>query len=594
MTSISKTTPSVNHPEQQEQLSGELHLSTIGDAFDEKRDIALGPHCFLGCEDVLPGWWKYPFINPFPDPETVYNTKKATVALAFSLLPEIGERLNAYHGSSHSVDFWRFLVFQWLIQVIERAWTSYATLQIIKNQLDGKRLRVRVFQDPPENKFEDTAHFMSTMLKDYNFNWWIDSDVVAAIAPETWVLVPADPNAPVFKAADERQPIKRAVSPFRRALRSIKYRLGYSDIVGIRWSGLALAVYVNLLPKKPAKGFSAPPLKGNPKSFFPENFLDLISRLTDITMPRSMLDGFEDLAAKARKLPYRAGRLRLGALDHSNDAEKVIAAFASEAREKLIHCQHGGTYGIYKHELESHGYDFKSNIFISWGWTLDEPSGGHILPLPGPHLSKLAYHYKRRNDSVIVVGNPIRLRIGRICDEPRSVGWLRYCEHTLDFLKTLSGDVREAAIFRPYVKTVSDIDIGHIVGDQFPDMPMLEGDLPAAMMKCKLLVIGNCSTTLNISLAANVPTVVYWHDDFLNLRDEAVPYYEAIRRCGILFSNAEDAARHVNEIWDDVEGWWNSRDVQDGRKIWADQYAKTDRFWWWQWMKALPRLRDVG
>ena len=50
------------------------------------------------------------------------------------------------------------------------AWTSYATLQIIKNQLGDKRLGVRVFQDPPENKFEDTAHFMDSMLRDYNFN----------------------------------------------------------------------------------------------------------------------------------------------------------------------------------------------------------------------------------------------------------------------------------------------------------------------------------------------------------------------------------------------------------------------------------------
>jgi putative transferase (TIGR04331 family) len=539
------------------------------------------------------GWWDYPFIDPFAGGETVFKTKKNIQALVYRLLPEIAERLNAYHGTSYSMDFWRLLVFPWLVELVERAWTSYATLQIIKDRLGEKRLSVRALQDPPEGGFENSGHFHNSLLRDCNFNWWIDSEVAAAIAPENWILIPSKPIFPVFKAV-ERQTFRKPFSRIRLVLRNIKYRLGYSDIVGIRWSGLALAAYANLLPKKPAREFSVPPLEGHPESFFPENFLGLITRLTDITMPRSMLDGFEEMAALARKLPYRAGRLRFGALDHYNDQEKIIAAFAKEAREKLVHCQHGGTYGLYKHELITNEFDLKSNIFISWGWTLDEPGDSHILPLPGPYLSKLANRHRRRNDAAIVVGSPVRLRLGRIVDSPRGAGWIRYCEHTLDFLKTLSGDIREATIFRPYVKTASDIDIGQIVNDHFPEMPMLEGDFHAAMMNCRLLIIGNCSTTLNISMASNVPTVVYWHDDFLNLRDEAVPYFEAIKRCGIMFSDAEDAARHVNEIWDDVEGWWNSREVQDARKIWADQYARTDRFWWWQWMKALPKLKDVG
>ena len=594
MTSLTKTNSSDNSPGQQGQLTGELHLGTIGESFDESRDIAFGPHCFLGREDVFAGWWDYPFIDPFADEKTVVETKNNVVALTYSLLPGIVERLNAFHGTSYSAGFWRILAYPWLSQLIERAWTSYATLQIIKERLGGKRLSVRILQSPPENKFKDSEDFLNSILKDYNFNWWIDSEVASVLADENWQLVPSELLSPAFRAAAERQPIKKAVSPLRRVLRNIKYRLGYSDIVGIRWSGLALALYANLLPKKPADELPLSSPADYPEFYFPEDFVNLIARLADITMPRSMLDDFGDLVTQANKLPYRVGRLRVGILDHWNDQEKIIAATAKEAGEILINCQHGGSYGFLKHEVTAHDYDFNSNIFISWGWTLDEPTPGHILALPGPYLSKLANRHRRRTDDIIVVGNPIRLRLGRVVDGPSGAGWLRYCEHTLDFLQNLSGDIRRSTIFRPYVKTVSDVDIGHVVAEHFPDIPMLEGDLHGAMMKCKLLVIGNCSTTLNISLAANIPTVVYWHDDFICLRDQAIPYFEALKGCGIMFSDAAAAAAHINSIGQDVEGWWNSREVQDARKSWTDQYARTDKFWWWQWMKALPKLKNVG
>jgi len=573
---------------------GVLYLSTVGDGFDPGRDVAFGPHCFLGRQNAVSSWWDFAFVDPFPDNQASASTQKDIGVLIEGLLPGLVDRLNARHGTTHSAAFWRLIVLPWLIELAQRAWLSYATLREIKNRTAGRPLRVEVLKAPPRARFVDTGQFFNALLRDVDFNWWIDSEVAAVLAPSSWTLLPSKPTSPA-PTATERPPAPAPDSVLRQAMRTMKYCLGYSDIVGIRWSGLLLAVYANLLPKTPIRMPAGPPTRVRGETAFPEDFLDLLARLIDITMPDSMLDGFANLAARARRLPYRAGRLRLGTLDLWNDREKVIAAFAREAREKLVICQHGGMYGVFRYNLLVHEVELRSNIFLSWGWTLDEDTGGHIVPLPSPFLSKLANRHKRRNGSLIVVGNPVRLRLSRIMDGgPRWAGWLRYCEHTLDFLRGLSDDIRDAVIFRPYVKTASDIDIGEVVSRQYPKMPMLVGDLHAAMMSCRLLVIGNCSTTLNIALAANVPTVVYWRDEFLNPRPQAAPYFEALKRAGILFSDAQEAARHVNRIWPDVEAWWSGADVQDARRAWAHQYARTDWLWWWQWMKALARLRTVG
>lgn len=53
---------------------------------------------------------------------------------------------------------------------------------------------------------------------------------------------------------------------------------------------------------------------------------------------------------------------------------------------------------------------------------------------------------------------------------------------------------------------------------------------------------------------------------------------------------ALEAAEKVNQIWDDVEGWWKQPKVQKARKEWAWQYARTSKYWRWEWIKFLRKI----
>lgn len=570
-----------------------LFLDTIDETFDGERDVVFGPYCFLGSDDQEPGWQKRTFIDPFVDESVMLETQRQVARLVNWHMKRLSEKLNARHGTNHAIDFWRLIALSWLIELTQRAWTSYVTFQEIIEVYGNDSLNVIVCPSVPQLRFENTEYYIGAQFKDYDYNWWLDSEVAAHIIPPHWRLVKSSRDRNKFTPV-ERKPAPPAPGYLRLLMRSLKYRIGYSDIVGIRFSGLLLAIYTSLLPKSPSRQRFQPDTEFNPKAFFPGNFLTVLDHLIEETMPVSLGDGFAELAANASKLTYMPGRLRLGTLDLWNDREKVIAAYAREAGEKLVVCQHGGLYGIVKYSMLTYEIEYKNNIFINWGWSVEEDTGTHMLSLPGPYLSKLADRHRRANDNIIVVGNPIRMRLGRISWQPRTTGNLRYCEHMIKFLETFKTDVRDKVVFRPYVPTASDIDIGHVVNKQFPDLPMLETSLHEAMLSCRLLVLSNCGTTLNLAMAANIPTIVFWHGDFLPPRKEAAPYFEALKKCGILFEDSEKAAEHINGISDDVEGWWNSKEVQDARQAWANQYAKTDRLWWWQWMKALAKLKNVG
>lgn len=570
-----------------------MHLSTIDDHFDDQRDFALGPHCFLGREDVFPEWQDHLFIEAFPDEASLEIAEKNVRGLVNHLLPGLVDRLNTYHGTAYSIDFWRLIILPWLIELSQRSWVIYTKINNIRAQAGDRPLTVPICRDNPEWDFADTGIFFDALQKDYRFNWWMDSCLAGAGAPTCWSLIPSDraSNPPPQKVSKNPTP---ELSRFRSLVREIKYRLGYTDILGIRWSGLLLAVYVNLLPKSPSRLRYEPDLGFNPENHFPRSFLDVLSQLIDATMPKSFLEGFPSLAAKARRLPYKPGRLRLGALNFWNEQEKVIAAFAKEAGEKRVVFQHGGEYGMIKYNMIVNEMEGRLCTFITWGWSHDTPTGDNILPLPSPFHSKIANRHRRQNDSIIVVGQAIRIHLNRIHWVCRSRTPLKYCRDTVSFLESLTEKVRNDVIFRPYVRVDNDIEISEVLDKKFPGMPMLEGDLHEAIMKCRLVVLFTFSTTMNLTMAANVPTVVYVAPELMTPRKEARPYFEALKRCGVVHETPGDAADHINEIGDDIEGWWHSPEVQNARKQWAEHFAKTDKLWWWQWMKALARLKETG
>jgi len=571
-----------------------LHLTTIEDAFDPSRDVAFGPHCFIGRDNSFPKWQEITFVEPFPDEASLVAAEENVRGLVNHLLPGLVQQLNAYHGTTYSIDFWRLLVLPWLIELTQKSWASFVRLRQLYDRFGDRPLTVPVIKGNPEWDFDDVNDFFATMLKNYRFNWWIDSQMIAALQPANWRLQPSDQISPPKSPVLKEPPLVPSMSKFRVMMRNFKYWLGYTDILGIRWSGLLLAVYVNLLPKSPSRMRFAPDPDFRPELCFPAPYLDVLNRLIDATMPESLLDGFAALADRAKRLPYVPGRLRLGALSFWNEQEKVIAAFAKEAGEKRVVFQHGGEYGMVKYNIMANEVELRSTIFISWGWTFDKPTGDHVLPLPSPFHSKIANRHKRRNDSLIVVGQPIRIHIHRLHWVYRINYPRRHCAETIEFLESLGETIFRSVVFRPYARAANDIDIGDVVREHFPKMPILENDFHGAIMKCRLVVLYSYSTTMNHTMAANVPTVVYVDPDLMTPHKEAEPFFEPLRRCGVIHDSPQAAAQHINRIWDDVEGWWLSDEVQAARKIWNHQYARTDRFWWWQWMKALARLKNVG
>jgi putative transferase (TIGR04331 family) len=71
---------------------------------------------------------------------------------------------------------------------------------------------------------------------------------------------------------------------------------------------------------------------------------------------------------------------------------------------------------------------------------------------------------------------------------------------------------------------------------------------------------------------------------------EAEPYFELLRKAGILYRTPEEAARKLQEVFDNPSKWWSGKEVQRARCEFLDVFGYTEKDWTGAWARELKRL----
>ena len=81
------------------------------------------------------------------------------------------------------------------------------------------------------------------------------------------------------------------------------------------------------------------------------------------------------------------------------------------------------------------------------------------------------------------------------------------------------------------------------------------------------------ATTHNQTIAANIPTIIFWNQEHEEVANEVIPFFDAFKEVNIFHENAYSAAKFLNEIWDSIEEWWYDPIVQNVRDEYCNNYA---------------------
>ena len=92
--------------------------------------------------------------------------------------------------------------------------------------------------------------------------------------------------------------------------------------------------------------------------------------------------------------------------------------------------------------------------------------------------------------------------------------------------------------------------------------------------KSSLMIITTDYTTIIQSLFCNHPTILLWDNEYFEVRDSGIKYYELLHDCGILYYDYKKCAKKINQISDDPMKWWMSDEVQKAKDNYLENYGR--------------------
>lgn len=311
-------------------------------------------------------------------------------------------------------------------------------------------------------------------------------------------------------------------------------------------------------------------------------FAQFLSQSISRHLPTVYLEGYKNLIEVSlnenllRKPPKAIFTNTL--LARSEQFKVWCATYIDQGNTKLLSGQHGGGYLVTKFPGWSEAYELSVvNHFLSWGKVTSPVIG--LATCVQASVGSVEPNYSGK--LLIVLGPVTRqqnnFNLGNVhCNSS-------YFEMLGTFVNSFDDTRKKHILVRPKnasVLTKPARISSRQISDLFEDLIKIDDGvftLSQRLTECRLAVVTYNETTIPTNLKAGFPTIALWDSKYVRLNDQATDVYEKLREAKILFYSSSEAARHISEIWSDVECWWNSQMVREARDNYCEHYAHQTR-----------------
>ena len=520
--------------------------------------------------------------------------------IEFGLFPRVVTILNEYHGIERSERYWRIILGHWLRETVQLLLNRIITVEacINKYQISSVTLYEASMVDLAAKKYSD----IWKLAIDHHWNAEIFERILAlkkfkSINVERLRHCSLE-NSEVIdldSAVENRMLKAKVYKEFRRLVDRNTRRFANvfqreTDIFVInsylppekelllnitlgqfpqRRTGISYEVKENA--DKQLRKTLGQKMQGENDS----SVEGIIASVIFDLIPVSTIEGYKSLI-EASKLTGWPNNPKLIFTSNNFVADEIFKAWAAERVEigtPYIVGQHGNRYGTHKlNELTIE--EVTSDKFLTWGWKRELAQ--HTPAFIFKNASTSRKRKPQNTGLILLEDNPVaRFEVWEQADE-----FEKYMLEQFKFVSALKSEVLEDLVVRLHPGFLLTGGEGDIRWKNFdPSIRLDLGKTPIRDLwsRNKLIVHGYDSTGILETLEANRPTLAFWQNGLSHLVDEAVPYYEVLIDAGIVHLNPESAANKANQVWGEVEEWWNSVEVQQARRFFCHEYARTSK-----------------
>lgn len=270
----------------------------------------------------------------------------------------------------------------------------------------------------------------------------------------------------------------------------------------------------------------------------------------------------------------------------------IFKFYCAEHRNQILilNCQHGGGYGTDNiHSPEAYER-FIADIFYTSGWS----DSSQTIPLSIPKFYK-KINNKKKTSQILFTINEMSRYVNRIQFYAKANTYYYYKLPSIyNFINEL--ELREKLLIRISPLNKYGWKTQQRLKDKFSyylNFDNFEKKFDKRLEQCCLFVSSGANTTYLEALAANKPTVIFLNRNISCFREQAQPYMDQLEKVGILHWSGEDAAEHINNIYNDLDNWWLSREVQKVRNGFVSKYARCNKNWPKEWADEFNRVLNI-
>ena len=502
--------------------------------------------------------------------------------------------LNRYHGTQHGARFWRIVLGHWLRRYIDVMFNRVKTLEqcLQTHQLSG----ISAYANDHCALVTQDSYAAIWAFNDDNWNNALAVRILDLLGVEN---CPVEVIASCESAGFRWNALTTTSSLNRKILKWVYQQMGKLGRYFARADNAF--IFNSYLPKKeeiklqlalgqcpqlwvsPKLEISEKPNRDLRESLAhqvlskPANKLeDVLSKMLFELLPICYLEGFCSLnkLVEQQAWPTMPKFIFTSNNFDTDEIFKLWVAQATEKGHKYFVGQHGN-YGVSRNHIDPSIEEITADKFLTWGWTDGLPQ--HVPAFVFKTAGRKAEHYNPQGGLLL-----IELCLNhRITTWDGSAEFANYFEDQQRFISTLESMPRKCVTIRLH-SAYRYFKWNEETRWQVFD-PLLKVDtgsvaIKSLIAKSRLVVHSYDSTGILETLSQNIPTLAFWQNGLDHLRESAKPYYKLLVDAGIVHLTSLSASQKVNEVWDDVEGWWRGSRVQNARKQFCERYARvTDK-----------------
>ena len=551
---------------------------------EEGKLILLGEWCRLYSRKEILSKRSYSIATyHWDDRQKAYNDSKYLQSLNKKIIHELVPILNNLHGVNFSERSWNLLIGNWLIQftaVIFDRW-----IMIDKIAKSSYSIETIVIDDYNKRVVPNNINEALFLFQNDYWNHVVYGEIISKCSnikikrttkPKLTInqYILFSPKVTSVKKVFVKKILSKCFGFLTRNNSYVfaPFELRILDIFKLQILLRQLPGNIKF-PNTPNvkfdSGFRKWKLTSSKKT---EDFESIVRIMIPKYMPKAYLEGLDSCSKLIDKIKA-PGKPKVVFTDVAHlvdDMFKVWLMKHLEGGTRLVTAQHGG--GAFHKFNGTMLFDRQiPDVYLSTGY--GNAISEKIKPV-GQLFSRIKYNdYNANGDAVLVT-----IAMPRYSFDLRSMviggQMIDYFNDQFQFYGLLPVKIQSQISIRLYHGSYGWQQKQRWV-DNYPKAKFdsKNQSLSRSIQKSRLMISTYAATTYNETIAANIPTIIYWNTKHWELDDKSKPLFEELKSVGIFHETPKSAAAQVERIWNDIEGWWNEPELQKIRKKYCKAYA---------------------